>query len=139
MNSTPDIPISNREYLFGDMEDSESSISSGATMSDLPGAGRLLGNLYSFLGRKLEAAIGRTAERMGYGPRVVAERIRRRASIIQTYQTYWQHIKTCTNPSDRCRICGYYMEKMRGRTPAAIQAKRKKVEKDCKKLLKYLK
>lgn len=76
-------PITN---IFSDMEDNESSISSNTVDSDLPG--RLLGNLYSFLGRHSEIAIGKTAERMGYGPRVVADRIRRRGFSYRLIRTY---------------------------------------------------
>lgn len=139
MDFDPETRLSDREYLFRDMEESESSISSDATASDLPGPGRLLGNLYSNNGRKLETAIGKTAEWMGYGPRVVAERVRERTSLIRTYKEYLQHIETCPNRRNRCWLCGYYIEKTRAQTPAAIQAKRNKVKKDCKKLLKYVK
>lgn len=139
MDSPPETRFSDYDYLFGDMEDSESSISSGATMSDLPGAGRLLGNLYSYLGRRLENAIGMTAERMGYGPRVVAERIRRRTSLIRTYEKGLRHYEACTRRNKTCSCCEWLIEKSQNRAPGpAIQLKREKVVKDCKKLLKYV-
>lgn len=51
--------------------------SSNETASNLPGPGRMLGNFYGFLGRRLGIGMSRAAERMGYGPRVVAMRIQR--------------------------------------------------------------
>lgn len=46
-----------------------------ATMSDLPGAGRALGKLYSRGGKILEHAISRLAHRLGYGPFAAFERM----------------------------------------------------------------
>ncbi|KAH8113633.1 hypothetical protein DFH11DRAFT_1510213, partial [Phellopilus nigrolimitatus] len=54
---------------------SESSISTNATADDLPGPGRLLGNLYMFFGRRLEAAASRFAEKRGYGPDASRKRL----------------------------------------------------------------
>ncbi|KAH8116720.1 hypothetical protein DFH11DRAFT_1127086 [Phellopilus nigrolimitatus] len=54
---------------------SASSISSMATASDNPGAGRTLGKLISFLGRHLETASSRLMEKRGYGPLAVKEGI----------------------------------------------------------------
>lgn len=45
--------------------------STNATASDLPGPGRILGNLYSRGGRPLERALGRFAHRVGLFPRSV--------------------------------------------------------------------
>lgn len=51
--------------------------STNMTASNLPGAGRLLGNLYSRLGRSLEYTIfARKARRRGADPQEVAARIR---------------------------------------------------------------
>lgn len=51
--------------------------SSAETADDLPGPGRLLGNLYSFIGRKFENRVGSVVVRMGYGPTVSALKIQR--------------------------------------------------------------
>ncbi|KAH8117250.1 hypothetical protein DFH11DRAFT_993494 [Phellopilus nigrolimitatus] len=55
---------------------SESSISSSATADNLPGAGRTLGKLFMFLGRRLEAAASRFMEKHGYGPEAARKRLR---------------------------------------------------------------
>ncbi|KAH8113678.1 hypothetical protein DFH11DRAFT_1600391 [Phellopilus nigrolimitatus] len=52
---------------------SVSSLSSTATADDLPGAGRILGNLYAFLGRRLETAVSRFMEKRGYGPKAISD------------------------------------------------------------------
>lgn len=54
--------------------DSNISISSTMTASDLPGPGRALGNLYSRAGKILEVCIARFAYKCGFGPHAVAER-----------------------------------------------------------------
>lgn len=51
--------------------------SSNETMDDLPGPGRILGNLYTSARRRLENGIGRLAVRMGRGPNVTALKIQR--------------------------------------------------------------
>ena len=52
-----------------------SIITSSATASNLPGAGRALGLLYNAVGRRLEKWLGVWADRHGYGPNAVARRI----------------------------------------------------------------
>lgn len=54
-----------------------SASSSNETADDLPGLGRILGNLYVSAGRKLENAFGRVALRMGRGPNATALKIQR--------------------------------------------------------------
>ena len=49
--------------------------STNATVDNLPGPGRLLGNLYSSAGRRLEDGLGRVASRMGYGPNAMSMKI----------------------------------------------------------------
>ena len=49
--------------------------SSTETRSDLVGAGRTLGNVFGFLGRRLERATGNLAHRLGRGPRATAMKI----------------------------------------------------------------
>lgn len=63
--------------------DSESSYcvgslnsSSVTDISDIP-PGRLLGKSYVFLGRKAENCLSMAAEKLGFGPRPTAMRIRR--------------------------------------------------------------
>lgn len=50
--------------------------SSLRTESDRPGPGRNLGNLYSYVGLKVEALLSTAAVRIGRGPRQTAKRIR---------------------------------------------------------------
>ena len=56
---------------------------STATMSNLPGAGRTLGNLYSKWGFALEESLGIFAHKRGFGPEAVADR------ISQNLQNRW--------------------------------------------------
>ena len=79
---------SHRHHLPNDVELlSLESPSSNATASDIPGPGRVLGNVFSFLGKRLERAMESFAMRRGYGPQNVARRIRER---LDTYQP-WHH------------------------------------------------
>ncbi|KLO08842.1 hypothetical protein SCHPADRAFT_1000667 [Schizopora paradoxa] len=57
--------------------DSISTISSNATASNLPGAGRVVGNVFETLGRRLESIINRVATDRGLGPLAVAQDIRK--------------------------------------------------------------
>ncbi|THG97944.1 hypothetical protein EW145_g7508 [Phellinidium pouzarii] len=87
--------------------------SSNETADDLPGAGRTLGKLYNYAGRILERQLGSIAEHLGHGPCATAVRIRRhRAIIISASKTV---------PVKPCSL-------------ATIKAKRRKVEKDCKRV-----
>ena len=54
-----------------------SAAGSDETADNLPGPGRLLGNFYSLVGRKLEAELGHTAQRLGFGPQAVAKKIQK--------------------------------------------------------------
>lgn len=60
---------------FSHDSDYISIISSNATMSNLPGPGRVLGNMYSRLGAPLTHTFNRLAEWRRLGPRMVAVRI----------------------------------------------------------------
>ena len=51
--------------------------SSNATADNLPGPGRLLGNLYARLGVRLENGIGRVAILLGRGPEATSLKIQR--------------------------------------------------------------
>ncbi|THH07967.1 hypothetical protein EW145_g3035 [Phellinidium pouzarii] len=85
------------------------SISTNATADNLPGPGRILGNIYGFLGVRLERQLGRLADKMGYGPRATAIRIQRRRGIINS-----------------ASFSAY-----------RIKVENKKLEEDCKRMLKY--
>lgn len=53
------------------------------TASDLPGAGRILGNVFSYLGRKLESALESLAAKRGHGPQNIVLRIHERDNAYQ--------------------------------------------------------
>lgn len=53
--------------------------SSQRTQSNLPGLGRNLGNLYSYLGLKIENILSVAAVKTGRGPRQTAKKIRQLA------------------------------------------------------------
>ncbi|KAI5121793.1 hypothetical protein M0805_009785 [Coniferiporia weirii] len=95
-----------------------SSASSNATADNLVGPGRILGNVYGFAGRRLERRLGSIADQMGYGPRATAVRIERRRAVI-----------TSASKSEYAELT---------LSPAAIKAKSEKVEKDCRRMLKYI-
>ena len=61
-----------------------SLFSSNYTISNLVGTGRVLGNLYSFAGRRLERTVGTAAHKAGFGPTATYEKIR------QVYYTDWK-------------------------------------------------
>ena len=75
------------EDIYGDTKSVSSStslFSTNYTMSNLVGAGRVLGNFYSFAGRRLERTVGTIAHRAGFGPSATYEKIR------QAYHTSWR-------------------------------------------------
>ena len=61
---------------------SSSLYSTNYTMSNLVGPGRVLGNLYSSLGRRLEKSVGVAAHKAGYGPSATYD------AILQGYETF---------------------------------------------------
>lgn len=65
-------------YYYPNDVDIVSIVSSNMTEDDRPGPGRILGNVYSSLGRQLESLLNSFAERRGLGPEAVAHRVRRR-------------------------------------------------------------
>ncbi|KAH8113661.1 hypothetical protein DFH11DRAFT_1773528 [Phellopilus nigrolimitatus] len=101
----------NKVYAQVEASLSESSISTDATADDLPGPGRLLGNLFMFLGRRLEAAVNRFAEKRGYGPVASRKRL-----VKMSYDKF------------NCRI-----------TPVQGTVEFKRSQKEVKRLLKYVK
>ncbi|KAH8103224.1 hypothetical protein DFH11DRAFT_1656469, partial [Phellopilus nigrolimitatus] len=86
---------------------------SSRTASNLPGAGRVLGNLISSLGRTLERFFSRFAEGMGMGPRAVARKIE-------------LHHSCCVREESANN----------SHPPSARQAR--KLRKDCQRLVGYL-
>lgn len=78
--STPVHPVQDVEGGFF----VEPAHSSTATASNLPGAGRIVGNIYSHLGRYVERGASMIAVRTGNCPREVAVRTRK---ILQTRDT----------------------------------------------------
>ncbi|KAI5118530.1 hypothetical protein M0805_009682 [Coniferiporia weirii] len=87
--------------------------SSNETADNLPGAGRVIGNIFSCTGKGLERQLSSVAERLGFGPRATAFRIQRRRKAITTYPEL---------PP----------------LPGPFRAKSKKIEKDCRRLLRHI-
>ncbi|KAI5120946.1 hypothetical protein M0805_001651 [Coniferiporia weirii] len=90
--------------------DSIASVSTNATADNLPGPGRIIGNIYGRLGGRLEVQLGRVAEKMGRGPRATAIRIQARRKVIAS-----------VSPSKLL----------------TIKAENERLEKDCKRMLMY--
>lgn len=72
------MPNSNVRRHYPKDIDIVSVTSSNITEDNRPGPGRILGNVYSSLGRRLEGFLNSLAERQGLGPEAVALRIRQR-------------------------------------------------------------
>ena len=53
-------------------DDLYSIASTNETADNIPGPGRILGNLYRLLGQKLEEGLGSLAGKFGHGPRATA-------------------------------------------------------------------
>ena len=78
-----------------------SATDTNETADNLPGHGRLLGNFYSRVGRKLEAKLGHDANRMGLGPPAIARKIRR--IVIEDEDGYkWSTLPGRSTISSRC-------------------------------------
>ncbi|KAH8092156.1 hypothetical protein DFH11DRAFT_1182664 [Phellopilus nigrolimitatus] len=90
-------------------QDSLYSVSTNATADNLPGPGRTLGLFYSFAGRHVEVQLGRLAGRLGHGPQAIALRIRKNS-------------------------LAYVLPLPK----AFVKTKNSEIEKDCKRLLKYV-
>ena len=61
------------------------SYSTNDTASNLPGPGRLLGNAYSYAGRRLERAVGAVVHKAGLGPNATYSKIQ------DLYGTEWRN------------------------------------------------
>lgn len=66
---------------------SVSTVSTDATASNLPGPGRIVGNVLEALGDRLSSFINKVAMRRGLGPEAVAQEIRR---LRRHHETTWQ-------------------------------------------------
>lgn len=97
-----------------------SAESRNETASDIPGPGRLLGRVYAELGRELEAILSFVARRVGRGPATTARRIQRLALTLNDPDC---HID-CPTPSEN----GEEVRKLK-----------KKLEQNCRLLVKYTK
>ncbi|KLO10289.1 hypothetical protein SCHPADRAFT_525554 [Schizopora paradoxa] len=82
-----------------------SSIDSDATIDDQPGAGRTLGRYIAWLGSKLEKAANSRAERLGLGPKAIANKICCRAGHqeiwIEPSNTWRLHWRQLVVPNQR--------------------------------------
>ena len=72
------MPSFDKRRIYPDNIDVLSIVSSNATQSDLPGAGRMLEKLYGNLGAKLEATLNNLVNKNRKGPNELARRIRDR-------------------------------------------------------------
>ncbi|KLO07309.1 hypothetical protein SCHPADRAFT_655443 [Schizopora paradoxa] len=76
-----------------------SSIDTDATIDDQPGAGRTVGRFLSSLGSKLEDVLNKQAERVGLGPKAVADEICRLAG----HRQIWITVTDCLgSPLEQC-------------------------------------
>ena len=74
--------LSSDEMSDAQSASSSSLYSTNYTMSNIVGPGRVLGNLYSCLGRRLEKTVSVAAHKAGYGPSATYE------AILQGYETF---------------------------------------------------
>lgn len=72
------MPGANTRLVHPEGVDIVSIESANATESDRPGPGRILGNVYSRLGRRVEVVLNDLARRRGLGPEAVALRVKNR-------------------------------------------------------------
>lgn len=77
-------PLPNVEVIGLARIDTVSSIDSNATADNLPGAGRTVGLFFAWLGSRLEHALNKRAERFGFGPKAIADEIRRHTGRHET-------------------------------------------------------
>lgn len=86
------------------------SISTNATASNLPGAGRTMGLLFEYLGRRLESVLNVSATRRGMDPRAVAMQIRRlclhdRTTIQDRHSEDFNNLLTRKEKRKLSRLC----------------------------------
>lgn len=110
----------------------ESSISTNATQSNLPGPGRNLDRLYGHLGRNLVSFLSSLAHRTGWGPNAAERRI-----IAELSHRHTSHI---IGPYDLISLSSHVELVSEDDWPKFGRLSRKgakKVRKACKKLLHY--
>lgn len=71
-------PLGHRAIYGAPGDDNVSffSHSTSSTVSNLAGPGRVLGNFYSFTGKRLERTLGNIAHKAGFGPEAIYHKIR---------------------------------------------------------------
>ena len=95
---------------FANASSDNVSISSTATLSDRPGAGRFIGDLYSRAGRELERCAARLAHRCGYGPYAVFLRMQIPLECSRKKLCYWFDDKKRTHAVDEWNILLNYAQ-----------------------------
>lgn len=96
---------------------------SNSTADDLPGPGRALDRLYTYVGIRLEVFLGKVAVAVGKGPLVTARRIRRNREIMICM----------TRHGRRC-----HCEAQLPMSSGVVKRTHKKIDKDCKRLVRYV-
>lgn len=109
-------------------------VCSHGSSDDVPrehyGPGRTVGKILDSAGSKLDVIISKSAERLGYGPRVTAQRVMVRSKILHVALSPPGHVcAVCSDAKGREKV---------DRSPSIIDEQRKKTEKDIKRLLKYV-
>ena len=93
--------------------------------------GRSVGKFIDYVGGYIDKALVKTAERLGYGPRVTTLRIRRRVCLIE-------HSANCQGcRSKYCWKCFQQHEFLH--SPALTDREVDNLQRDIKRLLKYVK
>ncbi|EJD06318.1 uncharacterized protein FOMMEDRAFT_151551 [Fomitiporia mediterranea MF3/22] len=104
-------------YLSTRAAQSVDSISSTATADSLDGAGRTLGKLYTYLGRRLENALNKCMARIGCGPEACKRRLMKKRST--------------------CMHCDWFSSNLVGYIPFPNSAEDRRCRKEVRKLIKY--
>ncbi|KLO19670.1 hypothetical protein SCHPADRAFT_53909 [Schizopora paradoxa] len=110
----------------------ESSVSTNATQSNLPGPGRNLDRLYSHLGRNLESFLSSLAQRTGWGPSAAERRVIRAFCHQPCKQLVGAHDLITLPTRD-----GFIAEEDWPKFERMSWKETKKIRKACKKLLYY--
>jgi hypothetical protein len=101
------------------------SVSSTATMDNLPGPGRGLDQLFQYLGRRFDRSLAIGMDKLGFGPAATERRALK--SIKRLPQSGVYRIKVVRG-----------MNKIIVPSPSEIARREMEVRKCCKKLAKYL-
>ena len=132
-------PISGNTEVLLEVPNSDTD----SIASDLTGPGRAVDKFYCSAGRKLERVINVVATKMGKGPLSAAQRIRlRRAEIISVTMDHSDSERRYS-PCE-CWHCRFGREfrssrkRTTNRSPKELGTLSKKIEKDCKRLIRYI-